>query len=194
MINSFGAEQDNVVFLGRRSFRMELAGRPGVNELGIPKSASEIPTEKIFDADRESAVRAAVASLRPASGISNVSTIALCLTTFVLGIALTLTFGRAEPRRPLTFAPIPPAQIAPPAAPAPPLLIQPISAPPTDVAALSLAPVIRPARRPLAKPAARVARPRPVRAVQSAAAAQSAEAAAQSDAPAAKPWVDPFAE
>jgi hypothetical protein len=188
VINSFGAAQDNVVFLGRRSFRMELAGRPGGNDLGIPKSASEIPTEKIFDADRERAVRAAVASLRPAGKISNVTSIALCLTTFALGIAVTLTFYRAEPRRPLAFAPIAPAQIAP-TPPAPPLLIQPISPPPAEVAALSLTPTIRPARRPLAKPAARVARPRPVRAVQ----VQSA-AAAQSDAPTAKPWVDPFAE
>jgi hypothetical protein len=186
VINSFGTQQDNVVFLGRRSFRMELAGGAGSNELGIPKSASEIPTEKIFDADRERAVRAAVASLRPAGRISNVTSIALCLTTFALGIGLTLTFYRAEPRRPLAFAPIAPAQIAPPP-PAPPLLIQPIAAPPTEAAALSLAPTIRPARRPLAKPAARVARPRAVRAVQAA-------GAAQSDAPAAKPWVDPFAE
>ena len=48
MINSLGGEQDNVVFMGRRSFRMEIAGVPGGNELAIPMRASEIPTERIF--------------------------------------------------------------------------------------------------------------------------------------------------
>ena len=176
MINSFGAGQDNVVFLGRRSFRMELAGRPGGDRLGIPRSASEIPTEKIFDSDRERAVRAAVASLRPAKGSSNATLIALCLTTFALGISLTLTFyRRTEPRAPIAVAPIAPAPLAPPA---PSMVIQPLPAPPVEAAAFAPTPA---ARRPLAKPAARPARPRPARAL-------------QADAPTAKPWVDPFAE
>ncbi len=185
MINSFGGEQDNVVFLGRRSFRMELAGRPGGNELGIPRSASEIPTERIFDSDRERAVSAAMSSSRPAKGISSTGSIALALTTFTLGIALTLTFHRAEPRRPLAVAPseIAPTQAAltvPTAPPAPPILI-PLPAPTAEAIERPPARPILPARRPLAKPPARAARPHPVQAI-------------PSDPPAVKPWVDPFAE
>jgi hypothetical protein len=178
VINSFGGEQDNVVFLGRRSFRMELAGRPGGNELGIPRSASEIPTERIFDSDRERAVSAAMSSSRPAKGISNTGSIALALTTFTLGIALTLTFHRADPRRPLATAPI---EIAPPTPPATPVLVQ-LPAPAAEPIEIPPARAVPPARRPLAKPAARATRPRPVR------------AAVPSDPPAPKPWVDPFAE
>jgi hypothetical protein len=179
VINSFGAGQDNVVFLGRRSFRMELAGQPGSDELGIPKSASEIPTEKIFDSDRERAVRAAVASLRPKSRTPNLTLIALCLTTFALGIALTLTFyHRPEPRQMIASAP---AQVAPPPPSAPPMVIQPLPPPPVEALAFAPAPASSFARRPLAKPPARAARPRPARAL-------------QSDPPAAKPWTDPFAE
>jgi hypothetical protein len=182
VINSFGAGQDNVVFLGRRSFRMELAGRPGGDALGIPQSASEIPTEKIFDSDRERAVHAAVASLQPKSRTSSLTLIALCSTTFALGIALTLTFYyRTEPRQMLAAVPLAPAQVAPPPPPAPPMVIQPLPPPPVEAVAFAPAPASGLARRPRAKPPAPPARPRPAHAL-------------PSDPPAPKPWVDPFAE
>ena len=177
MIDSFGG-QDNVVFLGRRSFRMELAGTPSSSELGIPRSASEIPTERIFDSDRERAVRAAVSSSRPAAGISNAASIALCSTTFVLGIALTLAFVRPiQPRPAVVVAPAAPAQVAPPPPPSePPVVVELAPASPATFPTLRA-----PARRPVAKPAARAVRARPVHSV-------------PSDPPAAQPWVDPFAE
>ncbi|HEX3903667.1 MAG TPA: hypothetical protein VH853_12515 [Polyangia bacterium] len=193
MINSFGGEQDNVVFMGRRSFRMEIAAGPGGNELAIPTRASEIPTERIFGADRDRVFRAATAaSLRPARGSSNLTLVALCLTTFAFGIALTLTFThRLAPHsgryaiEATPVAPAPAAQVAPPA-PVDPIVVQELPpTPPTD--AELMAAFALPARRPLAKPA-RAARPRPVRA---------APAATETEAPApaaAKPWVDPFAE
>ena len=202
MINSLSGEQNNVVFMGRRSFRMEIAAGTRSNELAIPMSASSVPTARIFASDGERAGWESEASaLRPASGRSNASLVALGLTTFVLGIALTLTLnGRAAPRR--APASVPPAQVVEPApAPAPTMVIQPLPvAAPTDAELLAGFP-LPPARRPLAKPA-RAARPRPVRATQS---ARGADADAQTvadpfaePAPTAKlapkPWVDPFAE
>jgi hypothetical protein len=218
VINSLGGEQNNVVFMGRRSFRMEIAGGSGSNELAIPMSASSVPTARIFASDRERAGwESAAAALRPTSGRSNASLVALCLTTFGLGIALTLTFnGRAAPRRAPEAAAVEPAQVAAPAAPAPAeptMVIQPMPvAAPTDAELLAGFP-LPPARRPLAKPA-RAARPRPLRAARS---ADSADAEASTSAdpfadpapttkatvtatakatvkPTAKPWVDPFAE
>jgi hypothetical protein len=214
VINSLGGEQDNVVFMGRRSFRMEIAAGPHSNELAIPMRASSVPTEKIFEADRDRGTwmeraAAANAALQPARlKSSGTSVIALCVTTFVLGIALTLTLtGRAAPRR----APAQPAEVAAPAAkpmpaptPTPAMVIQPMPiAAPTDAEILAGF-ALAPARRPLAQPA-RVARPRPARAARPATSAD-AEASKETTAadpfadpaPAAKPkdkdWVDPFAQ
>lgn len=219
MINSLGGEQDNVVFMGRRSFRMEIAGGPRSSELAIPMRASGVPTEKIFEADRgrEEWTRKATAAeaLQPSRLRSNngTSIIALCVTTFALGIALTLTFnGRVAPRRAPEAASVQPPQVAAPT-PVQPIVVQtmPIAAP-TD-AEIMAGFAFTPPRRPLAKPAAR---PRPVRAARPAqsADAEDAKEAALADpfadpAPAAKPaaakpaparpaaaraWVDPFAE
>lgn len=175
MIDSLGAGQDNVVFLGRRSFRMELAGRSEDDDRVIPRRASEVPTEKIFHADRDRAARDMLAALRSRRGLSRASSIALCATTFGLGIALTLTFSRRpEPPRP---------SVAPPPTPAPAIVIERVPAAPPVVTEPLVPPAVLPARRPpLARPA-RAVRPRPVRAVSS-----------TPPAPAVRPWVDPFAE
>jgi hypothetical protein len=212
VINSLGGEQNNVVFMGRRSFRMEIAEGTRSNQLAIPMSASSVPTARIFASDRERADWESAATLRPATGRSKVSLVALCLTTFVLGIALTLTLnGRAAPGRALSLAPAQPAPAvvpatatAPAAAPEPTMVIQqlPVAAP-TDAELLAGFP-LAPARRPLAKPA-RAARPRPVRAARSARGADGEASRettsadpfadpAPSAKPVAKPWVDPFAE
>jgi hypothetical protein len=186
VINSFGGEQDNVVFMGRRSFRMEIAAGPGGNELAIPTRASEIPTERIFGAERDRVFRAAAASsaARPTRGISNITLVALCLTTFAFGIALTLTFThRVAPHPAIEGAPIAPVA-ATPHAPVEPIVVQELPPTPPSDAEL-MAAFALPARRPLAKPP-RTARPRPVRAAPS---ANDTEASAP-----AKPWVDPFAE
>jgi hypothetical protein len=198
VINSLGGEQNNVVFMGRRSFRMEIAGGPQGNELAIPMAASGVPTERIFAADRE---RAAWESSWPsprATGRSNASLVALGLTTFALGIALTLTYNhRTELRRTLAAAPAqPPLAAAPATASAPTMVIQqlPVAAP-TDAEILAGF-AFGPARRPLGKPA----HPRPVRAAQSAGLPKETTPAdpfadpAPAAKPAVKPWVDPFAE
>ena len=203
MINSLGGEQNNVVFMGRRSFRMEIAEGARSNQLAIPMSASSVTTARIFASDRERAGWESAAVLRPTSGRSNGSLVALCLTTFVLGIALTLTLtfnGRAAPRRAPEPAAGPPAQVAAPASPptAPTFVIQPMPvAAPTDAELLAGFP-LAPGRRPLAKPA-RAARLRPVRAARPAPGAEASDAdpfadPAPTTKPAAKPWVDPFAE
>ena len=214
MINSLGGEQDNVVFMGRRSFRMEIAAGPHSNDLAIPMRASSVPTEKIYEADRDRGAWAvAAAALQPARLKSNgTSVVALCVTTFVLGIALTLTLtGRAAPRR--APAPAQPAQAAAPATlptPAPTVIVQPMPiAAPTD-AEIMAGFAFAPPRRPLAKPARAAVRPRPVRAARPAPGADAeastvadpfadpAPASAAKDKPATKPraqaWVDPFAE
>ena len=211
MINSLGGEQDNVVFMGRRSFRMEIAGGPRSNELAIPTRASGVPTERIFDADRDRGAWAAraAAALQPARLRSNGTLIALCATTFVLGIAVTLTLnGRVAPRRAPIAAPVQPAKVAAPATVAEPtMVIQPMPvAAPTDAEILAGF-AFAPPRRPQAKPA-RAARPRPIRAATNVPGAEaSANEPASADPfadpaptpkPAAKPaskrWVDPFAE
>lgn len=204
MINSLGGEQDNVVFLGRKSFRMEIAAGPRSNELPIPIRSSAVPTEKIFEADRDREAwierATATGALQPEKLKSGgTSVVALCVTTFVLGIALTLTFtGRAAPRR----APAQPAQLAAPAQPAPAIapaqpaaqataptptpsmIVQPMPiAAPTDAEILAGF-ALAPSRRPLAK-SARAARPRPVRA------AQLRPSAEAEDPTVADPFADP---
>jgi len=171
--------QDNVVFLGRRSFRMELVDSPGEDGLGVPRRNSEIPTEKIFDRDRDAAAEAVLASLRSKKGVSSTTLVTLCSTAFVLGIVLTLMVSGRPPRRPaielgpatqrptVTAAPIP---AAPPAAAAEPVVVELPPPPPPAIPATR--------RPPLARP------PRAVRPAR----------APRTEAPAAKPWVDPFAE
>jgi hypothetical protein len=182
VIDSFGGQQDSVVFLGRRSFRMELAGTASSGELGIPHSASEVPTERIFDSDRERAGRATASSPRPATGISSATSIALCSATFALGIVLTLAFFRPiQPRPSIAAAPAAPVQVAPPAPHEPPVVIELGPSSPIDTVAFAPTPARANVRRPLAKPAVRPTRPRAPRAV-------------PADVPAPKPWVDPFAE
>jgi hypothetical protein len=222
VINSLGGEQDNVVFLGRRSFRMEIAAGPRSNELPIPIRGSAVPTEKIAQADRDREAwiekAATAAALQPEKlKAKGTSAVALCVTTFVLGIALTLTFtGRAAPR----WAPVAarPAQLAAPALPAAPaatpaptatssMIVQPMPiATPTDAEILAGF-AFPPSRRPLARPAG-AARPRPVRAARPGKSADAkdptvadpfadptpaAKPAARKPA-AAEPWVDPFAQ
>ena len=196
------------MFMGRRSFRMEIAAGPRSSELAIPMRASAVPTEKIFEADRgrEEWTRkaATAAALQPSKLRSNgTSAIALCVTTFVLGIAVTLTLnGRVAPRR----APSQPAEVAAPVAqtptPAQPIVVQTMpSAAPTD-AELLAGLAFAPPRRPLAKPARAVVRPRAARPATSADAeetfadpfADPTPPAKPATKPAAKAWVDPFAE
>jgi hypothetical protein len=209
VINSLGGEQDNVVFMGRRSFRMEIAAGPHSSELAIPMRASAVPTEKIFEADRDrGGWAAAAAALQPARLKSNgTSVVALCVTTFVLGIALTLTLtGRAAPRRAPDTAAAQPAQVAAPATAPTPTPVQPIVVQTMPIAAPTDAEILagfafQPARRPLAKPA-RAARPRPVRAARPAPSADADDASVADPfadptppaKPTAKAWVDPFAE
>jgi len=177
VIDSLSAGQDNVVFMGRRSFRMETVGGHDDDEVTIPKRASEVPTERIFDSDRERAARDALAALRSPSGLSSRAWLGLCSGAFALGIGLTLAFsGRPAPR------PVAPAAVAAAAPAAPTIVIEPVPPAPTEApAALALAapPVRRP---PVAKPA-RPVRLRPIR-----------PAPTETTTPSPKPWVDPFAE
>jgi hypothetical protein len=171
VVDTLGVGQDNVVFMGRRSFRMETVGGHDDEEVTIPKRASEIPTDRIFDTDRERATREALAAMRSRSGLSSRTWLALCSGAFALGIGLTLALsGRPAP------PPAMQAALAAPPAPAPAIVIEPVPPAPSAVAAPAPLPAL--ARRPLAKPV-HPARPRPVRAV-------------PAEAPAAKPWVDPF--
>jgi len=105
--------------------------------------------------------------------------VTLCSTTFVLGIALTLIVSGRPPRRPavelgpatqrptIAVAPVP---AAPPAAAAEPVVVELPPPPPPAIPATRRPPLVRPPR------AVRPAR------------------APRTESPAAKPWVDPFAE
>lgn len=181
MVDTLGMGQDSVVFMGRRTFRMEPVERPADDRLGIPRRSSEIPTEKIFDRDRDAAAQAALAALRSKKGVSSTTLVTLCSTTFVLGIALTLMVSgrpatrpgievaRAAPASPVVVAPI---AAAPPAAAAEPVVVALPAPPPPAIPATGRPPMARPAR---------AVRPRPAR-------------APRTESPAATPWVDPFAE
>jgi hypothetical protein len=194
VINSLGGEQDNVVFLGRRSFRMEIAGRPDDEEMAIPAAMTPVSTQKLFMPDH--ALAADIAALRspPARGISRTTLIAMCSATFAFGIVLTLTFNHRTERpatraatmaAPASAAASAPATTVP--APASMIIVQPLPsvAPETPRAAALLVP---PASRPLAKLAPAV-RSRPARPAPAPRAVDPTPAG-----PATKPWVDPFAE
>jgi len=93
VIESFGRQQDNVVFMGRRSFRMEIAGGPGVNELAIPLNAASTPTARIFASDRQQGLEQMwLAGSR--RGSTTAKTVVLCASAF----AFEATADRARTR------------------------------------------------------------------------------------------------
>lgn len=172
MINSIGGEQDNVVFLGRRSFRMEVVGQPDEEEMAIPTPVHATSTQKLFMSDDGDALRDATSRAPAARGISRLTLIAMCAATFIFGVAVTLTFGhRAEKR-----------------APAAPVVVRvPVVVAPAPAPIPEPAPVV--VSRPLAKSMPTVhARPAPVKP------APRAVRRTPAPPPAPKPWVDPFAE
>jgi hypothetical protein len=212
VIESFGGQQDNVVFMGRRSFRMEIAGGPGVNELAIPLNAASTPTARIFASDRQQGLEQMwLAGSR--RGSTTAKTVVLCASAFAFGILLTWTFNRwASVERARAAATVAAATAA--AAPAP--------SPASEAVIVQLPPATAMAQHPLDEPTAveqailaktlsalgdsrtrpprravaRIGRPAVVHAPKpNRTAAASASVARDSDADApAKPWVDPFAE
>jgi len=186
VIDSFG-EQDNVVFLGRRSFRMEIVGRPDDDDLAIPEGATQAATRKLFMPDWVSRIGADAGTLEPVSppegGISWIALVALCLAAFALGIVLTLAFGRRP--GPSEAAAPPAVASAPVAAPSSAVVAPPLPAAPAAAPKVAIVP-FAPAPHPVAKPV-RAAHPRPARP------SAAPRAAAVPPAPV-KPWVDPFAE
>ncbi len=211
MIESFGRQQDNVVFMGRRSFRMEIAGGPGVNELAIPLSAASTPTERIFASDRQQGLEQMwLAGSR--RGITTAKTVVLCASAFAFGILLTWTFNRwasVEGARAAATVAAATAAAAPAPSPASEAVI--VQLPPTTamaqpldeptaveqaILAKTLSALGDSRARPTRRAATRSSRPAVVRAPKpTRTAAASASVARGSDAQApAKPWVDPFAE
>ena len=89
MINTMGGEQDNVVFLGRRSFRMEIAAGPRSNELPIPIRAPRCRrrrSSRPIGTGNRMGGAGGNAALQPAKlKSSGTSVVALCVTTFVAG-------------------------------------------------------------------------------------------------------------
>lgn len=174
MINSLGGEQDNVVFLGRRSFRMEIAGQPDDGETGIPGSMALVATQRLFAPEQANLTRRATASAPAPGRISRAALLALCSMTFLFGVAVTLTFGHRNATHPT-----PAATAARPAlAPAPVMVVQPLA---TAIPAVTTPPIVR-------SPA------KPPRAVRPRLAPPAAAPHAARPAPAPRPWVDPFAE
>jgi hypothetical protein len=216
VIESIGSRQDNVVFLGRRSFRMETAGGPGVNELAIPVSASSIPTERIFasGSDRQLALESTWLRRSP-RGSATTRTVVLCVSAFAFGILLTWTFNRwvagqrARPAMPALAAAVVPA--ASPASDA--VIVQLPSATALaqqtldeqtaidkaiidqTILAKTLSAIEGARVRPLRRPVERLSHPAAVRAPKP---ARTAVAPVEQDSdappPPVKPWVDPFAE
>lgn len=207
MIESFGRRQD-VVFMGRRSFRMEIAGGSGVNELAIPLGASSIPTERIYASDRQLALEPTWLRRSP-RGNATTRTVVLCVSAFAFGILLTWTFNRwAAGER---------ARVAPAAVAAPALAESPASGAvivqlpstaaieqhPLDeqsdidraILAKTLAALDAARARPTGRALARVSRPAAIRVPRPTRTAKAAPVEPSSDAPSSpKPWVDPFAE
>jgi len=186
----------------------------GTNELAIPMSASDVPTERIFGSDRARVFQAATElaeTPRSAFTASKGVLIGLCLMAFTLGILLTSTVDRA---RPTASAPPQMARVQelPPAPPSAAPIVVPVAPPavaPSDpimvAAAMVAAELEAPAPRAISKPArearARAAHPARTKHAGPTAADATPEAApttpeAASDAPRppAKKWVDPFAD
>jgi hypothetical protein len=218
VIDRSSSEQASVVFLGRRSFRMEAGTLQSANELAIPRSASDVTTERIFGVDRERVFEAAsmLPAARSAFMVSKGPLIGLCLATFACGILVTSTVNRtrswAASKRAAAVTPVqltgvvapilrervqeaaPVAQASP--SPLPSVLpdLEPIV-----VAAPASVFDSPPAHRALPRAAreARVRSARPAqikRAAPAIGAAESDSAPAPAAAPAAKKWVDPFAD
>jgi hypothetical protein len=213
VIESFGRRQDNVVFMGRRSFRMEIAGGPSVNELAIPLSAASTPTARIFASDRPQGLEEMwLAGSRRRT--TTTKTVVLCASAFAFGILLTWTFNRwASVERARAAATVAAATAAAAPAPSPASEAVIVQLPPTT--AMAQHPLDEPtaveqaipaktlsalgesrARPPRRVAAPRISRPAVIRAPRpNRTAAASASVARDSDADApAKPWVDPFAE
>lgn len=210
MIESSSGEQGSVVFLGRRSFRMEVGTLAGTNELAIPTRASDISTERIFRldrrhvSDRRKAGQAAPVALPAAplaSTVSRPTLVGLCVATFAFGILLTWTAVRSRPIPEARLRTPPIAETTPPQSPAP--LPLPTSSPVVEPIVVAAAPSVfdwPPLHRVVAKPT-HPARTHAVRANSTqrrdptgdAESPAPASAAPTPSRPAAK-WVDPFAE
>jgi hypothetical protein len=213
VIESFAGRQDNVVFMGRRSFRMEIAGGPGGNELAIPLGASSMPTERIFASDRQLALEPTWLRRSPRRSATTTRTVVLCTSAFAFGILLTWAFNRwaagerVRAALPVAVAPAPsPAseavivQLPPPTALAQPALDEPKAveqAISSKTAKTLSALALEGSRlRPPVRTTARLSRPAAIRAPKLTRTARAAPPVDQdADAPPpAKPWVDPFAE
>jgi len=186
--------QASVVFLGRRSFRMETGSMPVAEEIAIPKRASEIPTERIFRPksviDFQSLVPMSVPESRQRTSVSKVALIGLGAMAVALGMLMTSSAARPLVRGGVDHKPEV-AAVQPPAAPVP--LVEPIvvAAAPLELDFPPLAAAV--------SPPARAPRVRAVRAVRAkradAVEGEAPESAAPESAPApAKKWVDPFAD
>ena len=198
MIQPFSGERAHVMFVGRRSFRMEARTLPGTNELAIPSNGSDIPTERISESDRLAAVLAAETAAPSAGVAPRVSTgavIGLVSTTLVFGILLTATLNRSWSFQGTRLLARHSMEKAPEPAPAPPPqpLVQQIV-----VASAPIPFDAQPLRRPVSKPT-RDGRVRGARALQSQRPTGATGSESPDPAPVASPravakWVDPFAE
>jgi hypothetical protein len=212
VIEPSSSEQASVVFMGRRSFRMEigtLAGATGSNEMAIPISASEVPTERIFGLDRARLFQTAstlATSPRSAFTASKGLLIGLCLAAFTFGILLTSTVDRSRPvgAQPMAAQPVAAQPVAaqpvarvqqPPPAPPP---VAPMVAPSVEPIVVAVAPPAPELEAPAPRHAiARSPRDARVR-TRTKRPTPTTEAAAPEttpDVPAPpKKWVDPFAD
>lgn len=209
-------EPGSVVFLGRKSFRMQVVGTPALatGAGAIPSGTWDTPTERIIER-RRGWPPPPPAPAKPALAKSTI--VGISLVTFACGVLVSTAVDRLRPHgreqaHVAVVPPTPPAvvqtqpaqvaplQVAPPAAAAPAvqgLIVEPLAKPapvpaaaaePTTAAAKAAPTRARPA------PAARSRRP--------AAASEETSSATELDLlekPSVKPptpgkWVDPFAE
>ena len=207
MIEAAETEQASVVFLGHKSFRMQIGSTPGPlrNELAIPARAPENQTERLHGSELVPALDPELART-PAPPLPRTRLVVLGLTAFAIGILVTsivdrlprTSFGRhpeAPQTRPLQALsrertqPFPPPPSQPRSTPS--------AQPPRAASALGPMAASPQARAAITKPL----RPAPVRAVPAprtrrpspALAPASPEEKPATPSPAAR-WVDPFAE
>ncbi len=167
VVESADTDLGSVFFIGRESFRMQVAGTPGPVRNDVPNGAPETPTERIFERRRRrTPVEPAINwAPPPKPAISKTTLVGICLTTFACGMLVATAFDRMRPRavvaQPVAVAhvqapsgveiqPLPPA--VPELPPLPAVTIATAEAPaiaaPTPAVA-ARAPVTKPA---LAKP------------------------------------------
>ena len=99
MIESPDTDQASVVFLGRKSFRMQVVGAPAAatNAGAIPVGTWDTPTERIFERRRSPQVAWPPPATPTAPALRKSTVLGIALGTFACGVLATTAVDRLKP-------------------------------------------------------------------------------------------------